>query len=75
MVRTVSRLRAPGVQTVAIDLTAIGTTGISVNEWYFGLIGRFKQQLGLRVDELAWWQERDQLGPTQRSPIFFARSC
>lgn len=53
MVRTVKRLRDEGVRTVVIDLTEMGTKVISPSEWYFGLVSRFRRQLGLAVDELA----------------------
>jgi hypothetical protein len=69
MVRTVRRLQAERVRTVTIDLTGLGTKLVA-SEWYFGLISRFKRQLGLSVDEKAWWKERDQLGPVQRFSDF-----
>jgi len=69
MVRSVRRLQEAGARTVVIDLSGVGT-GVSPSEWYFGLISRFKRQLGLRVDEAAWWSERGQLGPVQRFSDF-----
>ena len=69
MVRTVSRLRDDGIRSVVIDLTGVGTE-VSASEWYFGLISRFKRQLGLAADERAWWDERAQLGPVQRFSNF-----
>ncbi len=69
MVRIVRRLQDAGVRTVTIDLTGLGTR-LSPSEWYFGLVSRFKRQLGLRVDEAAWWREREQLGAVQRFSDF-----
>lgn len=69
MVRTVSRLRSHGVCPVVIDLTNIGTT-VTVSEWYFGIVSQFKRQLGLNLDEVAWWTERADLGPVQRFSDF-----
>src|SRR5512136_786916 len=62
MVRTAARLRQQGIRTVVIDLSSIGTD-VTVSAWYFSLVSRLKRELGLRVDENAWWQEREQLGP------------
>jgi tetratricopeptide (TPR) repeat protein len=69
MVRTVHRLQEEGMRRVFIDLTRMGT-GVSADEWYFGLISRFKRQLELSVDEATWWETRDQLGPVQRFSVF-----
>ncbi|MBN1935994.1 MAG: SUMF1/EgtB/PvdO family nonheme iron enzyme [Anaerolineae bacterium] len=65
MVRTASRLREKGIRTVMIDLSEIGANA-TADQWYFGLISRFKRQLILAVDDAAWWREREQLGPLQR---------
>ncbi len=71
MVRTRNRLQTErGVRTVVIDLTAIGTEGIAPTEWYLGLMGQLKRQLGLAVDEVAWWSERSQMGAVQRFSDF-----
>jgi tetratricopeptide (TPR) repeat protein len=69
MVRTVSGLKPQGIQTVVIDLTTVGIE-VSASEWYFGIIRHFKQQLGLSLDEVAWWSARSQLSPVQRFSDF-----
>ena len=70
MIRTVSHLQSQRIRTVIIDLTAMGVSGISASEWYFGLLSRFKRQLNLDLDEIAWWTEHQQLGPVQRFSNF-----
>src|SRR5574340_280757 len=68
MVRTARRLGEQGVRAAIIDLTSIGTGG--VDQWYFGLLTRLKNGLGLSVDMETWWHERDALNPVQRFTDF-----
>jgi hypothetical protein len=65
MVRTAEHLQQKGVRTTVIDLTDIGTE-LDAEEWYFGLIACLKQELGLAVDERAWWDEHSQKAVSQR---------
>ena len=65
MVRTAQRLRERGVRTASIDLTAIGT-GVSVEQWYLGLIRRLAGQLKLTVAAERWWTEHAAPGPVER---------
>jgi hypothetical protein len=70
MIRMVSRLQSQGMRTVIIDLALMGTGAISGGEWYLGLVSQFKRQLKLDLDEVAWWTERQGLGPVQRFSDF-----
>ena len=74
MVRIVRRLQDAGVRTVTIDLTGLGTR-LSPSEWYFGLVSRFKRQLGLRVDEAACGVSGSSSVPCSASPTFCVRWC
>lgn len=69
MVRAARDLRNKGIRTVVIDLTSIGTQ-VSADQWYLGVISRFRSQLRLAVDEASWWNVRGQLGPVQRFSDF-----
>ena len=69
MVRTVDRLQKESVRTAAADLTEMGTE-LDADEWYFGLVTCLKQQLGLTVDERAWWDQHAQQGVVQRFSDF-----
>jgi tetratricopeptide (TPR) repeat protein len=62
MVRTANRLRDHGVSTAIIDLTTIGTTDVTVEQWYLGLITRLKNQLKFSVNPEFWWREHAILG-------------
>lgn len=68
MVRTARRLAAQGIQSVVIDLTAIGTVGIDA--WYLGLLSALRSQLRLPVEPLAWWAERAEQSAPQRLRAF-----
>src|SRR5207302_3472756 len=65
MVRTAARLRAEGVQVVALDLTAVGQN-VSAEQWYYGLLGYLGVRLDLEDELEDFWEEHDQLGPLQR---------
>ncbi len=69
MVRTADRLQGKGARTAVIDLTDIGTE-LDADEWYLGLITRLKQQLGLAIDERAWWDAHTQQSAVQRFSDF-----
>jgi len=69
MVRTADLLRREGTRTAVIDLTDIGTE-LDAEAWYLGLVTRLKSQLGLAVDERAWWEAHAQQGVVQRFSDF-----
>jgi len=64
MVRTAQRLQAEGVQTVIVDLTAIGT--VEVEQWYLGIMTHLVKRLGLKINLVTWWNEHQSLGFVQR---------
>lgn len=66
MVRTKQRLEKVGVRSVIIDLTSIGTTQISVEQWYLGQLQRIVTQLHMQTDYVHWWQQQSHLGVVQR---------
>jgi hypothetical protein len=69
MIRTAEQLKAHGVRSVVIDLTAIGAD-VTVEEWYFGMVTRLARQAQLTADEQAWWQAHADRGPVQRFSDF-----
>jgi hypothetical protein len=66
--RTMNLLQAADIACVAIDLQAIGSRNITVQQWYAGLVKRLVQgfRLSDRFDFRAWWQAQDLLSPVQR---------
>ena len=70
MIHTAEALAADGIRTVLLDLTALGT-GVTAEEWYFGLLYEMSDQLGLTTDPAAWWAGQTALGLTQRFTRFF----
>src|SRR5919199_6297280 len=71
-VRTMQRLQAEGVACAAIDMTAIGTSDITPEQWYAGVIYSLVSSLELyeTFDLEAWWAERALLSYIQRFSQF-----
>src|SRR5262245_35164809 len=65
MVRTATRLREAGVQVAVLDLTAIGQN-VDAEQWYYSLLWRFAEQLGLEDELDAFWIEHERLDPLSR---------
>jgi len=65
MVRTAQKLRAQGINVVALDLTAIGQN-LTPEQWYDGLIVSMGRQLRLEDELEALWMKNTQLSPVQR---------
>jgi WD40 repeat protein len=65
MARTAARLRQEGIAVVALDLTAIGQN-VSVEQWYWGVLGLLGHQLDLEDELDDFWLEHQKLGPLQR---------
>jgi predicted ATPase/GAF domain-containing protein len=68
MVRMMKHLSHEGYQCAAIDLTRIGTSNITVEQWYKGLAVDLLRNFGLRrkVNFKTWWNERLDISPVQR---------
>ena len=71
-VQTMRRLQAEGIACAAIDLTAIGSYGITVEQWYAGIIYTLASSFDLleRWDINSWWCDRPLLSPVQRFSEF-----
>jgi hypothetical protein len=71
-VQVMQRLQAEGFACAAIDLTAIGTTGVTPEQWYLGMINRIMRSLRLQrqfnLDQ--WWAERGSLSDVDRFSTF-----
>ena len=66
-VRIVERLKQAGIGSLSIDLSTIGTSGLSARQWYASIIKalhnemRLTTHLGLKV----WLKEQEDLTPVQ----------
>ena len=58
--RTVHRLQGDNIACAQIDLTEIGTQGVSVEQWYAGIVRSLASQLPLAPEFKwrRWWRER-----------------
>ncbi|MTJ15982.1 MULTISPECIES: AAA-like domain-containing protein [unclassified Dolichospermum] len=66
-VRTMQRLQFEEIACVAIDLTAIGTSGLNSEQWYNGIINNISESLKLedKFDLDALWEENKRLSNVQ----------
>ena len=71
-VRTMQHLQAEGIACAAIDITAIGTSDITPEQWYAGLIDSIISSLNLyeTFDLNSWWSECGLLSYIQRLSKF-----
>jgi WD40 repeat protein len=71
-VQVMQRLQAEGFACAAIDITAIGTTGVTPEQWYLGVINRIVRPLRLQqqFDINTWWTEHKLLSEVQRFSMF-----
>jgi AAA-like domain len=58
-------LRARRVRSGGVDLSALGSTGITAEQWYYGLIDAVARSLGL-PDPEAFWERHGRLSPVLR---------
>ncbi|MFB2838789.1 AAA-like domain-containing protein [Floridanema evergladense] len=69
-VQTMQRLQADGIACAAIDITAIGSQQITLEQWYAGIIQRLIATLQINLNLRSWWRDRDHLSPVQRFSEF-----
>ncbi|MEH2228212.1 MAG: AAA-like domain-containing protein [Nostoc sp.] len=68
-VRTMQRLQGEGIACVSIDLTALGTSGLTSEQWYAGIIdtiaGSESLNLGKQFDIDELWEENSRFSDVQ----------
>jgi WD40 repeat protein len=71
-VQTMQRLQAEGMTCAAIDMTAIGSSDLTPEEWYASFIDSIVGSLGLydRFDINDWWSEQGLLSSVKRLSKF-----
>ncbi|MCB0482751.1 MAG: AAA-like domain-containing protein, partial [Flavobacteriales bacterium] len=70
MVRTTQRLQKEKVKTATVDLTNIGTIGLTIDQWYTGLLDSLSRQLHVPLDVPKWWRQHQSLGQIPRFTRF-----
>ena len=71
-VRTMDRLQVEGISCCAIDLTEIGSSDITRDEWYAGIIDSLINDFSLDDFDLEqWWNHFKLLSPAQKLGKFF----
>jgi WD40 repeat protein len=71
-VQTMARLQQEGFACAAVDITSIGTSDITPQEWYFGIIDSLVNSFELynNFDSYEWWTNHDLVSPVQRFSKF-----
>ncbi|NEQ99207.1 MAG: hypothetical protein F6K30_21230, partial [Cyanothece sp. SIO2G6] len=67
-VQVMQRLRADGIACAMVDITAIGSQGVTADRWYAGLIRNLVTGFNLtgKINLRTWLREREFLTPVQR---------
>lgn len=69
-VRAEAALRARGIRSASLDITTLGSTGITPSQFYFGLIDELSSRLGL-PDPSEFWKKQRRLSPVHRCARWF----
>ncbi len=71
-VQTMARLQQEEFACAAVDITAIGTSDITPEEWYFGIIDSLVNSFELynHFDSYEWWTSNELVSPVQRFSKF-----
>lgn len=57
LARTIEQLREQGVTVALVDLTAIGTQGVTQETWYAGVLAEVERACAPQTDLFDWWAE------------------
>ena len=64
-VRTMQRLAAIGVVSAAIDITMMGSSGVTALQWYAGIIKSLASSFKLEFQVSSWLKQHNYLSPVQ----------
>ncbi len=65
-VRTIAKLEGANVRTAFVDLTRLGGSTVSSEQWYAGLLVETGRTLGMRSEAVAHLRDQREVGPVQR---------
>ena len=73
-VRVKNRLQQQGMSCVSVDMTNIGSQGISTEVWYKSIVAELWRGLSLigKVKLKTWWEEQNPLPPVQKTIRFIS---
>lgn len=69
-VQVMAQLRQAGVQCGSLDLTAIGTQQVTLEQWYAAIAAILSKQFQLKTNLRQWWREHLDLPPAARLSSF-----
>jgi WD40 repeat protein len=68
--QAITRLREAGFCCCAIDLTAIGTQQVTVEQWYAAIFALLCQESRVKINRKQWWRDRQDIPPVARLAEF-----
>ncbi|MGF1521529.1 MAG: AAA-like domain-containing protein [Leptolyngbyaceae cyanobacterium] len=73
-VQTAQRLQADDIACVPIDISGMGTTSITPEQWYFSIVDKIVDDLDIddNFDLDDWWDARKRLTPVRRFGKFLS---
>ncbi len=72
-IRTSSILRDRGFVGVSIDLSTVGTNGVTAEQWYQSFLSELIDELNIDVDLRQWWENSPDLSPVKKLDNFFKK--
>ena len=69
-VKATQRLQAAGVVCGVVDLTAVGSYGLTMEQWYASLVRCLINSFHLPIQLKPWWRDRTHLSVIQRLDDF-----
>jgi hypothetical protein len=71
-VRAIEKLTTDGIHCAFVDLTRLGGSTVTPEQWYAGLTVETGRVLGMRADAVSYIRETGELGPAQRFLSFLS---
>lgn len=70
-IRAADRLGKAGITCVSIDITSIGSSGTTAEQWYAGIARMLVTGVGLArgFDLRRWWRDKTELSPAHRLDV------
>nr|WP_246448544.1 AAA-like domain-containing protein [Roseateles oligotrophus] len=72
--KTKAALEANHIAVAAIDLTEIGTQGVTADQWYLGILSELEEVCKTEPQLFDWWGRHEHLSHAQRFVFFLAHS-
>ena len=69
-VEVMRRLQIDGVACGVVDITSLGSQGISLPKWYLGMVRRLARSFQVQMNVIQWWDELEGLSSLEKFTEF-----